>query len=177
MATKPAPFQHYSEYAEALEFVCLNWATLEWTLAVGIWACLETPEAYRSAVTDDLDINKRAQLLCRVSDSKFKEEKSVIAEVAKSIKELTPDRNLIVHGRRQFAEDGFISFIIDRGKYGGTPTRRTPAEILELAAKICDTGNKLCDVLYAHKLLESGNAELMKMLSGELPPASSEKSS
>jgi len=163
--TRPDPFRYHAEYAIALELLCTNWATLEWSLAVAIWACFGMPQPYATKITDNLDITARARLLLAVSDVKFTadEERDIIKATHDAIQQLATERNLIVHGRRHLTRSGYVYFDVDRGKYAGIPQKRTPEQISAIAVDICDVGNTFVSLLYNHDLMESGAAELMSL--------------
>src|SRR3972149_687865 len=83
----------------AIGWVCVNWAYLEYLIAIATWGALGLSQEYGKRLTDTLDIEYRSQILIKFADRRFNaEDVALIRSVAGRIQEIAPDRHLAVHG-------------------------------------------------------------------------------
>lgn len=115
---------------EEVGSICSEWAHLEKLIAITIWWLLNLSREDGGIVTDNLDMKPRAEMLAKLAKRKnhilSADEQQLIADTVSQIAELTPKRNLAVHGVRSLDEAiGATYATIGRGKYKDQPQEVT----------------------------------------------------
>jgi hypothetical protein len=141
--------------------ICIDWALIEHYLEGVIWWELNIFEKHGREITSQLSAERRAFLARNFIDLRSKDEADAKAleNIACYVSEITPWRNLAVHGVRSDVE-GITHGTVTRGKWKYTPTAIDDAEMKNLIRALEYALRSLCLFMFRHGLLSFEPAAL-----------------
>lgn len=143
--------------------ICIQWSSLEYMLAAGIWTLVDVDEEVGKILTGNLDAKQRATMAHALAwqTNAPHDYKKVVKEVLTEMRdELIHRRNEAVHGIHfDSGETSIAEIELHRGKGGRAPRELSNDSLAELGSRIRAAAHKMSAAniaLIQHQAAEKG---------------------